>query len=141
MTRRTLIDSNPDEYNQRLHYYPFMVNLDRCNESCNTLDDPPGRICGINTFTMITRVNESNSLTKCNSNQKWNNNKCRCQCKIRKNAMCANCIWNPGTCTCKNGKYLESIIGDPVAICDEIMEVTITVPAKTFSRRVEDLRW
>ena len=22
-----------------------MVNLDRCTESCNTLDDPSGRIC------------------------------------------------------------------------------------------------
>lgn len=45
MTRPTLIDSNPDEYNQGLHCYPFIVNLDRWNGSCNTLDDPPHRIC------------------------------------------------------------------------------------------------
>ena len=31
----TLIDSNSTE----LHYYPFMVTLDRRNGSCNTLDD------------------------------------------------------------------------------------------------------
>ena len=31
MTRPTLIDLNPDENNQGLHYYPFMVNLDKCN--------------------------------------------------------------------------------------------------------------
>ena len=45
MTRTTLIDFNPDENSQGLRYYPFMVNLDRCTESCNTLDDPSGRIC------------------------------------------------------------------------------------------------
>ena len=39
MTRPTLIDLNPDEYNHGLYYDPFMFNLDRCNGSCNTLDD------------------------------------------------------------------------------------------------------
>ena len=45
MTRSTLIDLNDDEYNQGLRYYPFMVNLDRCNGSCNTPDDLSNRIC------------------------------------------------------------------------------------------------
>ena len=31
MTRSTFFDFNPDEYNQGLHYYPFMVNLDGSN--------------------------------------------------------------------------------------------------------------
>ena len=31
MTRPILIDLEPDEYNQRLSYYQFMLNLDRCN--------------------------------------------------------------------------------------------------------------
>ena len=35
LVRPTLINLNPDE----LHYYPFMVSMDRCNESCNTRDD------------------------------------------------------------------------------------------------------
>ena len=39
MTQRTLINLHPSEYSQKLHYYPFSVNLDRCVESCNTLDD------------------------------------------------------------------------------------------------------
>ena len=29
----------------RLHYYPFMVILDRCNGSCNCLKDPSGKKC------------------------------------------------------------------------------------------------
>ena len=47
-------------------------------------------------FNIITGINKSKILTKhisceckckfdggkCNSNQKWNNDKCRCECKI-----------------------------------------------------------
>ena len=32
MTRPTLINLNPDEYNQELCYYPFLVSLNKCNE-------------------------------------------------------------------------------------------------------------
>ena len=45
VTRSTLIDLNPDKFNQGLCYYPFMVNLGRCNRSYNTFDDASGRIC------------------------------------------------------------------------------------------------
>ena len=30
-------------------------------------------------------------------------------------------IWNPATCSCKNSKYLRSIIDDSVITCDEII--------------------
>ena len=43
--RPTLIGLNSDEHNQGFRCYPFKVNLDRCNGSCNTLDDPSDRIC------------------------------------------------------------------------------------------------
>ena len=39
IARLTFIGLNLDEY------YPFMVNLDTCNVSCNTVDDPSARIC------------------------------------------------------------------------------------------------
>ena len=42
-TRPTLVNLNPNELCQRQSYecyYPFMVTLDRCNGSCNTIDDP-----------------------------------------------------------------------------------------------------
>ena len=76
-------------------------------------------------FNMITGKNESDILTKdilcqckckfdgrmCNSNQKWNNNKCQCECK--KYHICEKgYFWNPATCSCENGKYLASIIDD-----------------------------
>ena len=40
----------------------------------------------------------------------------------------ADYIWNPRTCTCENGKVLESIIRDLVFTCDEILEMTKTIP-------------
>ena len=49
-----------------------MVNLDRCNKTCYTLDYSFGRICvpyktenvNINVFNVVTRINESKTLTK-----------------------------------------------------------------------------
>ena len=158
MTRSTLINSHPDEYNLFLHHYPFMVNVDRWSGSCNNLDDPAGRICvpnktkGVNlsVFNMITRINETKKLTKdisceckckfndrkCNPNQEWNNNNCRCECKSpRKNRLCGkDCIWNPGICTCENNKYLGNIIGDLKVLCDEVIEVTKSVTTKNIKK-------
>ena len=45
MARDTLVDLNPDEYNQGLRYCLFTVNLDRCSDIGNTLDDISSRIC------------------------------------------------------------------------------------------------
>ena len=54
-----------------MHYYPFKVNLDVCNGSCNAFDDPSCRIYSRqsrdvhwNVFDMITEINESKALTK-----------------------------------------------------------------------------
>ena len=72
MTRPTLIDLNPDEYNQGLRYYPFMVNLEKCSGGYNTLDDRSSQICvpnktedlNLNVFNMITKINEFKTLKK-----------------------------------------------------------------------------
>ena len=58
----------------------FNVNLDRCNGSCNTLNDPSIRICtssktkdvNLNIFSVVTRMNEGKTLT----NHIW----CDCKC-------------------------------------------------------------
>ena len=44
--------------------------------------------------------------------------------KIQENNICAKniYIWNPITCTCENGKHLESIINDSVVIFDGIID-------------------
>ena len=37
MRQPILISLHPNEYRQDLHCSPFVINLDRCAESCNTL--------------------------------------------------------------------------------------------------------
>ena len=44
---------------------------------------------------------------KCNSNQKVNNDKCRCECKKHKYEK--DSTWNPATCSCENGKYVANM--------------------------------
>ena len=34
----TVINLHPNEYSKKLHYYPFTDKLDKCVESCNTVD-------------------------------------------------------------------------------------------------------
>ena len=40
LVRPTLIDFNFDEF----HYYPFIISINRCDGSCNTVEDSFGRI-------------------------------------------------------------------------------------------------
>ena len=83
---------------------------------------------------MITGITESKTVakdisceckyefdgTKCNSNQWWNDDKCRCECKKH---ICENdYVWNPTKRNCEKGKYLASIISDSMIICDEVIK-------------------
>ena len=55
------------------------------------------------------------------TNQKWNNDKCRCECKkyqIFEKAY----IWNPASSSYKNSKYLASSIDNSLIICEEIID-------------------
>ena len=45
MIQPTLINLHPSEYSQEFHYYPFLVKLDRCVGSCNTLNDLSKQYC------------------------------------------------------------------------------------------------
>ena len=45
MIQTTIINLNPNECRQKLHYYPFAVKLDRCLGSCNTLNDLSNKMC------------------------------------------------------------------------------------------------
>ena len=60
------INLHPNEYSQEFHYYPFLVKLDRCVGSCNTINDLSNKVCipnkteGLNqnVFNRITVINE-----------------------------------------------------------------------------------
>ena len=77
-----LINLHPIEYNQEFHYYLFAIKLDRCFESCNTINDLPNKLCvpnktddlNLRVVNMITGTNESKTLTQYIS--------CKCKCKF-----------------------------------------------------------
>ena len=111
-----------------------MVNLHRYVRSCDTVTDlsnnkhASNKIENLNlsVFNMIAGTNESQTLIhliscackckfhgkKCNSNQKWNNGKCRCRHEnLKEHYLCKKYyIWNSAACSCGNGKYLAFII-------------------------------
>ena len=99
-------------------------------------------------LNVITGINESKTLTKhvsceckckfdaekCNSNQKWNNDKCCCECK--RHHICEKYyIWYSATCNRENGKYLVSIIDNSVITCDEIIDAVET-KTKTKKKQI-----
>ena len=55
--------------------------------------------------------------------------------KIRENIYVKKIFLESYYMTCKNGKYLGSIIGNSVITCDEIIEVTKTVSTKTTTTK------
>ena len=69
MVRPKSVGFSPDE----LHYNLSIISLGRFDESCNTVDDPFGRICVPNemedtnfkTFNMIKRIYESETFLFC----------------------------------------------------------------------------
>ena len=128
----TFIYLHPNEYSKEFHYYPFTVKLDKCIESCNTLNDLSNKVCipnkvgdlNLSVFNTITGINESKTFTRhisceckrnfdgknCNSDQWWNNDKCRCECK--KHHVCEiGYVWNPATCNCENGNVFSKYYG------------------------------
>ena len=99
MVRLALINLNRDE----LHYYSYIISLERCDGSCDTAEDPFCRMCVSNktegvylkVFNITKEINESKTLIKhvsCeyryefdgrkfDSKQKWNFKKCKYECK------------------------------------------------------------
>ena len=67
-----LINSHPNKYSEKFHYYPFSVKLDRCVGVCNTLNDWSNKVCvpnktedlDLSVFNMITGINEAKALKK-----------------------------------------------------------------------------
>ena len=63
VTQPTVINLHPNEYTQRLSYYPFAVNLDKCMVNCNTLNDLSNRIC-VSNKTEDLNLSILNFITK-----------------------------------------------------------------------------
>ena len=84
-------------------FYPFSVKTSKCSGNCNNINDPYAKICAadvvkdlnVKVFDLMLRTNETKNIKwhetckcecrldaiVCNNKQRWNNDKCRCECK------------------------------------------------------------
>ena len=111
----TLINLHPIEYSQELHYYAFVVKLDKCVGSCNTFYGLSNKVCfpnktedlNIHVFNMIIGKNQSKILGRDRS--------CKCKHKFDgKNTIQINGgITINVDASLKNVMYVKKIILEP----------------------------
>ena len=108
----------------------FLLVLKQVN-ACNNINDPYAKICvpdvvknvNVKAFNLMSRTNETRHIkwhetckcncrldgSVCNNKQRWNDDKCRYECKelIDKGACNKGFIWNPSNCECERGKSCD----------------------------------
>ena len=84
-------------------FYPHSIKGNKCSGSCNTINDPYAILCvpdiikniNVKVFNLMQRINETRQIiwhetckcicrltaSVCNNRQRWNEDKCRCECK------------------------------------------------------------
>ena len=84
-------------------FYPFSVKINKRSGNCNNINNPYAKICvpdtvkdlNVRVLNLMSRTNETRHIewhknckcicrldkTICNSKQRWNEDKCRCECK------------------------------------------------------------
>ena len=84
-------------------FYPFNIKTSKFSGSCNNFNNPSAKICvpnvtkdfNVKVFNLMTRTNETRHIkwhetcmckcildsSVCYSKQRWNNDKCKCECK------------------------------------------------------------
>ena len=97
--RPEIINLNTDE----LLFYPYIIKLNKCKGSCNTINDLYAKICvpdnientNVKLFNLMSRINETRHIewhktckykcrldpSICNNAQRWNEDKSKCECK------------------------------------------------------------
>ena len=96
--------------------YPYSIKVNRCNGNCNNITNPYCRVCvpditknvTLKIFDLMTLTNKTKQMIihesckcicrldpiVCSNKQKWNKNRCRCECLINKECN-NNKFWNP----------------------------------------------
>ena len=100
-------------------FYPFSIKTNKCSGSCNNINNPYAKMCvpdvvknlNVEVLNLMSRTNETRHIKRnetckrkcrldasvCNNKQRWNDEKCRCECKelIDKCVCDKGYIWNP----------------------------------------------
>ena len=84
-------------------FYLFSIKVNKCSGICNVINDPYARLyvpdiiknINIKVFNLMPRISKTRhiiwhetskficklSVSVCNNRQRWNEDKCRCECK------------------------------------------------------------
>ena len=84
-------------------FYPFSIRMNKCSGNCNNINNSYAKICvpdvikdlNVKAFNLMSRTNETRFIKwhekckcecrldaiVCNNKQRWNKNKCICECK------------------------------------------------------------
>ena len=105
-------------------FFPFSIKASKCSGSCDNINYPYAKSCvpdvtknlNVKVFNLMPRTNKTRHLewhetckyeckfgaNNCNNKQRWNKDKCRCECKewIDKGMCDKGFIWNPSNCEC-----------------------------------------
>ena len=106
-------------------FFPFSIKPSKCSGNCN-INHLYEKVCvpdvvknlNVKGFNLISRTNETRhtELHKtckceckfgsnvCNNKQRWNKDKCRCECK---ELIDKGFIWNPSNCECECDKACD----------------------------------
>ena len=85
-------------------FYPFSIRTRKCFSSCNNINDLYAKLCvphvvknlNVKVFNLMSRINETRHIewhktckckcrldpSVCNNKQRWNEDKCRCECEV-----------------------------------------------------------
>ena len=97
--RLQIVNVNSDEP----VFYPFSIKTSECNGSSNNINDLYGKLCvpdvaknlSVKVFNLMSRTNKTRHIEwhgtckckctldagVCNHKRRWNDDKCRCECK------------------------------------------------------------
>ena len=112
-------------------FYPFSIKTSKCSGNCNNVNHHYAKICvpdvvkdlNVKVFNLMSRTNEARHIKLhktckfqfrldaivCKNKQRWNKDKCRCECKevIDKGVCDKGYIWNPSNCECECDKSCD----------------------------------
>ena len=109
-------------------FYPFSIKANKCSGSCNNINNQCARSCvsdviknmNLKVFNLMTWSNQAKHIKwhksykrECklnssvrNNKQRWNKDKCRCECKelVDKQECKKGFSLNPSNCNCEGNK-------------------------------------
>ena len=112
-------------------FYPYSIEVCKRSGSCNNINDPYAKLCApdvvknknFKVFYLMSSPNEIRHIkwyeackcecrldtSVCNNKQRWNNGKCRYECKelMEKGRCDKGFIWNPSNCECECDKSCD----------------------------------